>query len=248
MKINKSILILILIVLSQFNLHSQEVYDSSDLYFEEAKKDIEETAKETPDISGFEKREATPLPPEPVAPEKGAISKAKAAPKKSPDEVFVAPIETEKTALELQISEADITDEQLIAANEPTFTTALDNKNIAFTTMDSSVDDMRVGEQEIIQGAQNEAQTEGDEKLDGFLATHKLEIGNVSQEQRETKSKDEAERRNVANQLESIYATTKTQVEAKLAGIDTKVNSMFDTAAETAKVNFENYIDTQITS
>ena len=42
MKMNKSILILIVIVLSQFTFHAQEVYDSSDLYFEEAKKDIAE--------------------------------------------------------------------------------------------------------------------------------------------------------------------------------------------------------------
>ncbi len=42
MKINKSILILIVIVISQFNIYAQDVYDSSDLYFEEAKKDVAE--------------------------------------------------------------------------------------------------------------------------------------------------------------------------------------------------------------
>lgn len=42
MKINKSILILLVIILSQFKFYAQEVYDSSDLYFEEAKKDIAE--------------------------------------------------------------------------------------------------------------------------------------------------------------------------------------------------------------
>lgn len=41
MKINKSILIFIVILLSQLNIYSQE-FDSSDLYFEEAKKDIAE--------------------------------------------------------------------------------------------------------------------------------------------------------------------------------------------------------------
>jgi YaiO family outer membrane protein len=41
MKMNKSILILIVIFCSQINIFSQE-YDSSDLYFEEAKKDIAE--------------------------------------------------------------------------------------------------------------------------------------------------------------------------------------------------------------
>ena len=41
MKINKSILIFIVILLSQLNIYSQ-VFDSSDLYFEEAKKDIAE--------------------------------------------------------------------------------------------------------------------------------------------------------------------------------------------------------------
>lgn len=42
MKINKSILILIAILLAQLNIYSQDVYDSSDLYFEEAKRDIAE--------------------------------------------------------------------------------------------------------------------------------------------------------------------------------------------------------------
>jgi len=43
MKINKSILILIVILISQFNINAQdETYDSSDLYFEEAKRDIAE--------------------------------------------------------------------------------------------------------------------------------------------------------------------------------------------------------------
>ena len=41
MKINKSILIFIVILLSQLNIYSQK-FDSSDLYFEEAKKDIAE--------------------------------------------------------------------------------------------------------------------------------------------------------------------------------------------------------------
>ncbi len=212
----------------------------------EARKDIEETTKEAPDTSGFEKREATPLPPEPPAPDRGAIAKEKAAPKTQPDEVFVTPIEEEKTALEQQYTDADITDEQLQAANEPTFTSALENKNTAFTTMESSVTDMRTGEQEVIQKAQGEAQAEGDEKLDAFLATHKQEVGNVTQQQKDTKSKDEAERRKVADNLESIYATAKSQVEAKLAAIDGKVNSMFDSAAETAKTNFENYVDSQM--
>jgi tetratricopeptide (TPR) repeat protein len=40
MKINKSIGILIVILLSQLNLQAQEIYDSSDLYFEEAKASI----------------------------------------------------------------------------------------------------------------------------------------------------------------------------------------------------------------
>ncbi|MBU3009985.1 tetratricopeptide repeat protein [Polaribacter vadi] len=42
MKINKSILLLIVALISQLNISSQEVYDSSDLYFEEAKRDIAE--------------------------------------------------------------------------------------------------------------------------------------------------------------------------------------------------------------
>lgn len=42
MKMNKSILILIVILFSQLKIYSQEVYDSSDLYFEEAKKDVAE--------------------------------------------------------------------------------------------------------------------------------------------------------------------------------------------------------------
>ncbi|WP_439131618.1 YaiO family outer membrane beta-barrel protein [Polaribacter sp.] len=42
MKINKSILILIVVVVSQFKSFAQEQFDSSDLYFEEAKKDIAE--------------------------------------------------------------------------------------------------------------------------------------------------------------------------------------------------------------
>ena len=42
MKINKLTLLLIAVLLSQLNIYSQDVYDSSDLYFEEAKRDIAE--------------------------------------------------------------------------------------------------------------------------------------------------------------------------------------------------------------
>ena len=41
MKINKLICIFIVMILSQLNIYSQ-IYDSSDLYFEEAKKNIAE--------------------------------------------------------------------------------------------------------------------------------------------------------------------------------------------------------------
>lgn len=213
---------------------------------EETKKDIEETADQKPDTSGLTKKEHIPLPPDPSSPDRGAIAKEKAAPKTQPDEVFVAPIEEEKAALEQQYTDAEITDEQLTAANEPTFTAALDTKTTAFTTMETSVEDMRTGEQEVIGKAQGEAQTEGDEKLDAFLATNQQEIGNVSSQQKDSKSKDEAERQKVADQLESIYAETKSQVEAKLSGIESNVMSMYESAANSAKANFENHVDSSM--
>lgn len=212
----------------------------------ETKKDIEETAKEKPDTSGFDVRDSEPLPSLSEMPDQGNIAEEKAAVKSQPDEIIEAPIEEENIALDAQYEEAEITDEQLTTANEPTFTAALDAKTAAKQNMETTKVDFRVQEQEVISKSQGEAESEGNEKLSAFLSTRSTELTNVEGAQKAAKSKDEQERKKVADQLEAIYGRTKSAVETKLAGIDGQVNAMFDAAAETAKSNFESYVDTSI--
>lgn len=59
----------------------------------------------------------------------------------------------------------------------------------------------------------------------------------------DAKAKDKARRAEVSTKIESLYAATKTEVASILDSIDPQVDKAFQTAEESARAQFESYVE-----
>ena len=194
----------------------------------------------TPDSSGIEPLTAAPLTPE----EAGAppqVAAAGAAPKRAGDEEIS--LQSGPRELDRQMADASVTEEQLQDSNEPTFTGALAQKKDVEKQSVAAPQAFRTQEQGMLHAAQAEAQ--GITTKDAN-AMHGIKIGatgSVTQQQAQAKAQEEAERQRIFGEVERLYQDTKTKVEARLAQLDTDVNTAFDKGATAAQKGFEDYVD-----
>ncbi|MBD1920028.1 DUF4157 domain-containing protein [Microcoleus sp. FACHB-831] len=202
---------------------------------------IEEKTKEQPDASGIKPKPVTPLTPEKAGSPPSNIGAEKAAPKpKSASEVS---LQEGSKSLDQQMSEANVSEEQLASSNEPQFKSALTAKKTAQTDAKTAPQGYRQQEQGILKQAQAEAQTTAQTQLQGMHGDREQLLAGVVGLQGEAKGQDEQKRTDVANHLGSIYNATKQKVETTLSQLDGEVNKQFDQGAATAKTQFENYVD-----
>ena len=202
---------------------------------------IEEKAKEQPDTSGIAPKPVTPLTPEKAGSPPSDIGAEKAAPKPKP--ASEVSLQEGSQSLDQQMSEANVTEEQLAASNEPQFQGALKAKKDAQTNAVTAPQEYRQQEQGILKQAQAEAQTTAQTQLQGMHGDREQLLSAVVGLQGEAKGQDEQKRTQVANHLGAIYNTTKQKVETSLSQLDGEVNNQFDSGAAVAKTQFENYVD-----
>jgi hypothetical protein len=202
---------------------------------------IEEKTKEQPDTSGIAPKPVTPLPPEKPGSPPSDIGAAKAAPKAKP--ASEVSLQEGSKSLDQQMSEANVSEEQLASSNEPQFKSALTAKKTAQTDAKTAPQGYRQQEQGILKQAQGEAQTTAQNQLQGMHGDREQLLSAVVGLQGEAKGQDEQKRTEVANHLGAIYNATKQKVETTLSQLDGEVNKQFDQGAATAKTQFENYVD-----
>jgi hypothetical protein len=77
-------------------------------------------------------------------------------------------------------------------------------------------------------------------------ATRGAQLGQVVGDQGQTMSADAQRRAAVSRRIESIYQETQERVEARLDAMEEEVNGVFDTGAEQAKQEFEDYVDREM--
>ncbi len=217
---------------------------SSQVGEEEAKaaKPIEEATAAPPDTSGIEPKTSQPLQSPPAGTQPQGVDATKAVPKPKSEAEVAAPLNANSQEIDQEMANANITDEQLAKANEPQFTAALDAKNELKTNTQEAPAAYRQQESETLNQSQAEAQTTSQTQLAGMHGERGQLLGQVMGQQQTAKSQDEQKRSEVATHINSIYTTTKTDVETILSGIDTEVTSKFDTAAGAAKGKFESHV------
>ncbi|MDY6786451.1 MAG: hypothetical protein SW833_28735 [Cyanobacteriota bacterium] len=72
--------------------------------------------------------------------------------------------------------------------------------------------------------------------------------GEVSAPLQVNSQSTEQQRSQVADRINGIYQTTKTEVETALNGLESEVVSQFDSAANSAKQTFENYVESKMSA
>ncbi|MEM8860472.1 MAG: DUF4157 domain-containing protein, partial [Chloroflexota bacterium] len=192
-----------------------------------------------------------PRQPEPVKPaDPGAVPTevgAKAAvPKPKGKSELETPMAEGSQAIDQQMADAEISDETLANSNEPEFSGALEQKNSAKASAASAPAEYRLAEKTTLQSAEADAAATATAGLQGIHAERSGLLNQVDGEQAETKSADEQKRAEVGEQINTIYSETQAKVDSILGGLDAEVNTAFDTGAEAAKKNFENYLEKEI--
>ena len=210
---------------------------------EKSEKPLEDKSQAQPDMSKAKPKEVTPLKSAEAGQSPASIGAENAAPKQKGTGEVETPVQESNAAVEQQMADADITEEQLANSNEPEFTGALEAKDQAKTQTEASAQTFRQAEQGQIASAEAEAMASAQAATQTMFATRTTALTGVQGEQEQTKTEDEKAREKVANDINGIYEKTKTKVDSILSALDGKVTALFDDGAKKAADAFENYVD-----
>jgi hypothetical protein len=199
-----------------------------------------------PDTSAAQPKPVTPMPAEQPGAPPAAVGAASAMPSPAaPEEVSLAKGPAEVNA---SMKDADVTEQQLKESNEPEFTGALAAKQTAEKHSAEAPQAFRQEEHGILEKAKGSASSVSDHGQQSMHGARANALTAVGAGKGDAKAKDEAARAEVSGKIESIYATTKTEVTGILDGIDPQVDKAFQAGEEGARASFESYVDVRMTA
>ncbi len=203
---------------------------------------LEQAAQEQPDTSGIPSKQVTPLPRADVGRNPRDVGAEKAVPKPLNEDRVEQPLQSNAQQVDDHFANNEITEEQLQKSNEPTFLSALDSKNTAQTDSEQAATTMRGEEQQTIAQNQSEADALGEQQMSAMYQDRANIMGSVHGQQQNTSSNYTAEEQVVADRINAIYTSTKTKVEGRLSRLEGRVNSMFESGAQSAQRSFERHV------
>lgn len=207
---------------------------------------IQNTTAEKPDTSKQPVRNVAkmPMPEHGKAP--GSVNAAKAMPTKREAANIEKPIQSETDSIDSQMKEHGVTDQMLANSNEPSFKGALDEKNKAKEQSKAATNQFRIDENQKLNKTQNEAQAQAAKQIAGMHGARKGGLDKVLGNQKETASKDTAERKKIADNINKIYNDAKGDVKGILDGLDDTVAKKFAAGSLAAKIAFEKHVDKEM--
>jgi hypothetical protein len=208
-----------------------------------AGKDIKDTTRAAPDPSKGVPKPVTPMTPEAPGPHPAGVGTAEATPLPLPPEQVSLQHGRCETAN--QLSEAEVTQEQVDESNEPQFQDAMASKKEADEHADAAPAQFREEEQATLAGARGEAGSSAATSLAEAHHSRAGSLGHVGTHKGDAKSRNEAELARVAREIEAIYGKTKADVEQALGDLDGKVGKAFDEGEKAARDAFEGYYKTK---
>ncbi len=207
---------------------------------------LEEINKEVPDVTNVQGKTVVPLPQPGPNPAVGSIDPTKVSPKKKNTQEVETPIQENTKALEETLAASDLSEAQLLASNEPEFLLALQEKNNAATNAVQSATDFRNAETGILSTTQNNAQSLTNDGLNSFLDSRNTQFGGVKTDQLGTISKDEVKRKEVSDNINTIFSATQIEVGVILSDMTKVSNATFNNAAVTASSSFKTTVETEV--
>jgi hypothetical protein len=204
--------------------------------------DIRGQARAAPDQRGITPKQVTPLPQAAAAPPAGDLGAAQAAPKPMAAADVSAGVNAQQRRLDETYTQAGVTDEQLAAANEPTFSKALTDKQAAGQAAAAMPAQYRATESATIAGAQAQASAVAGQQTAAMRGEGAALLGQVTGQQHGTMTADQSARAAITAELEGIYEKTREAVKNRLDDLDKEVVTAFDTALADARAAFESYV------
>jgi hypothetical protein len=196
-----------------------------------AESQIKTTAKQKPNTAGVPVKEVKDLPETPPTPVP-FVNAAEAMPVPRTDAEVSQ--KQSKSDADQQFKDAQITTKQLKKADEPRFTAVLDAKKEVETVADASPAKYRAQEKALLGQTAARAQSDGRRNLFALAGVKTKSGAAVKSRQLAAKAKDEKARKEVTDNIEAMYNTTKMLVEMQLSTLETTVFSMFDSGSAAA--------------
>lgn len=205
---------------------------------------IETATTEAPDPSGIEAKKVVPMGKTDAGAKPLIPDAKKAAPKpKTEQEISM---ESDAQELDTEMEKNEVSEDQLANSNEPEFTGALDSKKEAQASARNAPTEYRAEEKPDLKKAENGAAAMVDGKMGEMFGERGKLLGEVDGAKTDTKTKDEAKRKEVSDKLQGFYTTTKTNVETILGALDKSVSDQFDAAAKQANEDFEKNVSKRL--
>lgn len=201
--------------------------------------DIEAATEAPPDSSKAVAKPVTPLAQESPG-QAVPIPAVGAVPKPAPPEQVN--LEAGKHEVDQEMTDANVTDEQLARSGEPEFQGALADKKTAAAHADTAPAEYRAQEQATIADGKAQASAATTAGVQGMQGTKVAALARLVAEKGKAKSKDEQKRAEVTTKIQSIFTATETDVKKILDGIDPKVEAEFEQGEAKAKASFESYV------
>ncbi|RMA58861.1 eCIS core domain-containing protein [Ulvibacter antarcticus] len=196
-----------------------------------------------PNVEAVPQREVSILPNAPVGHRPASVSAQNAMPNARPESHVSQPLQENMSEVDQQMAENEVTDEQLANSNEPAFTSALGSRDEARSNTESAPDAFRQTESQSLTASQQQAENSGATGISEMHQNRDVLLNDVVGQQSETGTQNTSERERISNEIDSIYESTKIDVETLLDDLDIQVAEKFDTAATNSKQDFEDYVD-----
>jgi len=195
-----------------------------------------------PNAEAVPEREVTPLPEPPIGASPTPVNANAAMPAPRPASQVSRPLQENMQEVDQQMADNEVTEAQLANANEPAFSSALGTRSEARAHTEAAPAQFRQQEMQSLNATRQQAENTSSEQLEGMHQGRAAILNSVLGQQNQSATQNTAERQRVSSEINTIYETTKADVEKILSDLDTEVTAKFDAAATKAKQKFEDYV------
>jgi len=208
-----------------------------------ATNDIASATAAKPNVAAQPVRAVAKMPTPNTGKAPGVPNAAKAMPNKRDSASVEKPLQEETNTIDSEMKAHGVTDQMLAKSNEPSFTEALDEKNKAKTESAAATEKFRKTENTELSKTREQAQSQAINHIAGMHNARKGGLNHAHGDQKSTASKDSQKRKEIADRINSIYNSSKTEVDTILNNLDKTVASRFDAGSKEAKKAFEEHVD-----
>lgn len=205
--------------------------------------DIASATAAKPNVAGQPVRSVAKMPAPNAGKAPNIPNAAKAMPNKRDSASVEKPLQKETNTIDSEMKTHGVTDKMLANSNEPSFTEALGEKNKAKTESAAATEKFRNTENSELSKTREQAQSQAIHHIGGMHNARKGGLNHAHGEQKNTATKDTQKRKEIADRINSIYNTSKTDVDTILNTLDKDVAAKFDKGSKEAKRVFEDHVE-----